>query len=170
MSVSVRTLDRLRAVVGASGYLDQPADVAPFTTDHRRLYQGSTPLVVRPDSTAQVAEILRICNDAHVGVVPFGGNTSYCGGTAPNEDGSQIVLSMARMRRIRTLDPMNYAMIAEAGCLLAEVQVAAASVERLFPMSLGSEGSCQLGGNLSTNAGGTAVLRYGMMRDLVLGP
>ena len=116
-----------------------------------------------------MAEILKACNEAHVGVVPIGGNTSYCGGATPSEDGSQIALSMARMRRVRAVDPHNYTMIAEAGCVLADVQAAAAAADRLFPLSLGSEGSCQLGGNLSTNAGGTAVLRYGMMRDLVLG-
>jgi FAD/FMN-containing dehydrogenase len=169
MSPAPELLAQLRAIVGAQGYLDQPADIEPFTTDHRKLYRGSTPLVLRPENSAQVSEILRACNDARVGVVPVGGNTSYCGGAAPSEDGSQIVLSMSRMRRIRSLDPMNFALIAEAGCVLAEVQAAAASVDRLFPMRLGSEGSCQLGGNLSTNAGGTSVLRYGMMRDLVLG-
>jgi len=169
MSIPAGVLERLRAIVGPSGYLDQPADIEPFTTDHRRLYRGATPMVLRPDSVAQVVDILRVCNDAGVGVVPVGGNTSYCGGTAPSEDGSQIVLAMARLRRVRSLDPLNYTMIAEAGCVLADVQAAAASVDRLFPMSLGSEGSCQLGGILSTNAGGTAVLRYGMMRDLVLG-
>jgi FAD/FMN-containing dehydrogenase len=162
-------LDRLRAIVGGPGFLDQPIDVEPYTTDHRRLYKGATPLVLRPDSTDQVSAILRACNEARVGVVPVGGNTSYCGGTAPSEDGSQIVLSLARMRRIRSVDALNFALIAEAGCVLAEIQAAAAAADRLFPMSLGSEGSCQLGGALSTNAGGTAVLRYGMMRDLVLG-
>jgi FAD/FMN-containing dehydrogenase len=166
---SAEILDRLRSIVGPQGYLDQPSDVAPYTTDHRRLYRGATPLVLRPDSTQQVAEILKICNEARIGVVPVGGNTGYCGGTAPSEDGSQIVLSMARMRRIRAVDPHNYTMIVEAGCVLAEVQAAAEAADRLFPLSLGSEGSCQIGGNLSTNAGGTAVLRYGMMRDLVLG-
>jgi FAD/FMN-containing dehydrogenase len=160
---------RLRAIVGPNGYLDQPIDLEPFITDHRRLYRGATSLVLRPDTTAQVAAIMRTCNEAGVGVVPVGGNTSYVGGATPDADGSQIVLSLARMRRIRSIDPHNYTITAEAGCVLAEVQAAAASVDRLFPMSLGSEGSCQLGGNLSTNAGGTAVLRYGMMRDLVLG-
>ncbi|HEX2494934.1 MAG TPA: FAD-binding oxidoreductase [Steroidobacter sp.] len=169
MKPSTEVLERLRAVVGPSGYFDQPQDIEPFTTDHRKLYRGSTPLVLRPDSTGQVSEILRVCNEARIGVVPVGGNTSYCGGTAPSEDGSQIVLSMARMRRIRRVDAMNFTLIAEAGCVLADVQAAAASFDLLFPMSLGSEGSCQLGGNLSTNAGGTAVLRYGMMRELVLG-
>src|SRR5215510_5966746 len=169
MSLSTSLLADLRRVVGPQGYLDQAVDIEPFLVDHRKLYRGATPLVLRPDSTEQVSNIMRLCNEARVGVVPVGGNTSYCGGATPSSDGSQIVLSLARMRRIRTLDPANYTMIAEAGCVLAEIQAAAASVDRLFPMSLGSEGSCQLGGNLSTNAGGTAVLRYGMMRDLVLG-
>jgi D-lactate dehydrogenase (cytochrome) len=169
MSIPAATLDRLRAIVGPHGYLDQPNDVEPFLVDHRKLYRGATALVLRPDSTEQVAAITKLCNEARIGVVPVGGNTSYCGGATPSSDGSQIVLSLARLRRIRTLDTANYTMIAEAGCVLAEIQAAAASVDRLFPMSLGSEGSCQLGGNLSTNAGGTAVLRYGMMRDLVLG-
>ncbi len=162
-------LDRLRSIVGPQGFLDQPFDIAPFTVDHRKLYRGATPLVLRPDSTAQVAAILSACHEARVGVVPVGGNTGYCGGATPSEDGTQIVLSMARMRRVRAVDPHNFTMVAEAGCVLADVQAAAAAADRLFPLSLGSEGSCQLGGNLSTNAGGTAVLRYGMMRDLVLG-
>jgi FAD/FMN-containing dehydrogenase len=162
-------LNQLREIVGPHGFLDQPFDVEPFTVDHRKLYRGKTSLVVRPESTAQVAALLKACNDAQVGVVPVGGNTGYCGGATPSEDGSQIVLSMARMRRVRAVDPHNFTMIAEAGCVLADVQAAAAAANRLFPLSLGSEGSCQLGGNLSTNAGGTAVLRYGMMRDLVLG-
>jgi FAD/FMN-containing dehydrogenase len=169
MSPSNALLADLRRVVGPQGYLDAAADVEPYLVDHRKLYRGATPLVLRPDSTEQVSAIMRLCNEARVGVVPVGGNTGYCGGATPSEDGAQIVLSLARMRRVRSVDPLNYTMIAEAGCVLAEVQAAAASVDRLFPMSLGSEGSCQLGGNLSTNAGGTAVLRYGMMRDLVLG-
>ncbi|WP_129781662.1 FAD-binding oxidoreductase [Peristeroidobacter soli] len=169
MSITHSLLADLRRIVGPQGYLDQATDIEPFLVDHRKLYRGATPLVLRPDSTGQVSAIMRMCNEARVGVVPVGGNTSYCGGATPSEDGSQIVLSLARMRRIRSVDPLNYTMIAEAGCVLAEVQAAAAAVDRLFPMSLGSEGSCQLGGNLSTNAGGTAVLRYGMMRDLILG-
>ena len=169
MSIANATLDRLRALVGPHGYLDRPADLEPFLVDHRKLYRGATPLVLRPDSTEQVAAIMKLCNEARIGVVPVGGNTSYCGGATPSADGSQVVLSLGRMRRIRAVDLANFAMIAEAGCVLAEIQAAAASVDRLFPMSLGSEGSCQLGGNLSTNAGGTAVLRYGMMRDLILG-
>lgn len=168
-SIGTEALQRLRSILGPQGFLDQPEDIAPFTTDHRNLYRGATPLVLRPESTAQVAAILRFCSEAGIGVVPSGGNTSYCGGATPSAEGNQIVVSMSRMRRIRSVDPLNYTMIVEAGCVLAEAQNAAASVNRLFPLSLGSEGSCQIGGNLSTNAGGTAVLRYGMMRDLVLG-
>ncbi|HEY5809264.1 MAG TPA: FAD-binding oxidoreductase [Povalibacter sp.] len=168
-SLAGDTIQRLRSIVGPQGFLDQPADVAPFTIDHRKLYRGATPLVLRPDSTEQVASILRLCNDAGIGVVPVGGNTSYCGGATPSADGTQVVVSLSRMRRVRSVDPLNYTMIVEAGCVLAEAQAAATGADRLFPLSLGSEGSCQIGGNLSTNAGGTAVLRYGMMRDLVLG-
>lgn len=163
------SLERLRAIVGPLGYLDQRGDIEPYTIDHRKLFHGATPLVLRPDSTEQVAAILRLCNDAGIGVVPVGGNTSYCGGATPSADGSQVVVSLARMRRVRAVDPLNYTMIVEAGCVLAQAQSAAAAADRLFPLSLGSEGSCQIGGNLSTNAGGTAVLRYGMMRDLILG-
>src|SRR5208337_1293946 len=117
----------------------------------------------------QVARILAICNREELAVVPYGGNTSYCGGATPDASGSELVLSMRRLKRIRQIDAANYSMIIESGCTLAEAQAAARSQERLFPLSLGSEGSAQIGGNLSTNAGGTAVLRYGMMRDLVLG-
>src|SRR5512138_2419284 len=169
MSIAPTILDALRRIVGPGGYFDQPADLEPFTIDHRKLYRGATPLVVRPSSTEQVSQILRTCNEAGDDVVPVGGNTGYCGAATPSAAGDQVVVSLSRMRNIRAVDPDNFTLIAEAGCVLAEVQNAAASVDRLFPLSLGSEGSCQLGGNLSTNAGGTAVLRYGMMRDLVLG-
>ena len=169
MSIPASILTRLRELAGPGGALDDPQLIAPYLVDHRKLYSGNTPLVLRPDSTERVAAILRLCNEQGIGVVPVGGNTSYCGGATPSADGTQIVLSLARMRRIRALDPLNYTLTAEAGCSLADVQAAAAGIERFFPLSLGSEGSCQLGGNLSTNAGGTAVLRYGMARDLCLG-
>ncbi len=162
-------LEQLKAVVGDGAWLDSPNDIAPFTTDFRGLYRGATPLVLLPREVDQVARILTLCNRHELAVVPHGGNTSYCGGATPDESGTQIVLSMRRLNRIRVLDPANYSMIVEAGCTLAEAQAAAASQGRLFPLSLGSEGTAQIGGNLSTNAGGTAVLRYGMMRDLVLG-
>jgi FAD/FMN-containing dehydrogenase len=163
------TLGELRAVVGTGAWLDSPEATAPFLSDFRRLYRGATPLVLMPHSVEEVAQILRICNREQVAVVPHGGNTSYCGGATPDESGSQIVLSLRRLKRIRQVDAANYSMVVEAGCTLAETQEAARAADRLFPLSLGSEGTAQIGGNLSTNAGGTAVLRYGMMRDLVLG-
>jgi FAD/FMN-containing dehydrogenase len=163
------TLGELQAVVGDGAWLDSPEATAPFLTDFRRLYRGATPLVLLPRTVDEVARILRICNREEVAVVPHGGNTSYCGGATPDETGSQVVLSLRRLNRIRQVDAANYSMIVEAGCTLAETQEAAREADRLFPLSLGSEGTAQIGGNLSTNAGGTAVLRYGMMRDLVLG-
>jgi FAD/FMN-containing dehydrogenase len=156
-------------ILGADGWLTQPSAVEPYLVDHRRLYRGHALGVAVPRSVEQISKLLAACNEQRVGVVPHGGNTSYCGGATPDESGSQIVLSLRRLNRIRSVDPMNYSLIAEAGCVLAEVQGKADEAERLFPLSLGSEGSCQIGGNLSTNAGGTSVLRYGMMRDLVLG-
>jgi FAD/FMN-containing dehydrogenase len=164
---SPSTLEELKAAAGA--WVDSPPDLAPYLVDFRRLYRGATPLVLLPRDVAQVSSILRICHRDEVAVVPHGGNTSYCGAATPDGSGSQIVLSMRRLNRVRTLDAANYSMIVEAGCTLAEVQSAARDADRLFPLSLGSEGTAQIGGNLSTNAGGTAVLRYGMMRDLVLG-
>jgi len=163
------TLGELKAAVGSGSWLEAPEDVAPFLSDFRRLYHGATPLVLLPRNVDQVAQILRVCNREEVAVVPHGGNTGYCGGATPDEAGSQIVLSLRRLNRIRQIDAANYSMIIEAGCTLAAAQAAAREADRLFPLSLGSEGTAQIGGNLSTNAGGTAVLRYGMMRDLVLG-
>ncbi len=122
-----------------------------------------------PRSVDEVARVLAICNRDEVAVVPHGGNTSYCGGATPDEAGSEVVISLKRRNRVREVDADNYSMIVETGCTLAEAQRVAHDAGRLFPLSLGSEGTAQIGGNLSTNAGGTAVLRYGMMRDLVLG-
>jgi FAD/FMN-containing dehydrogenase len=163
------TLGELKAVVGDRAWLDSSGDLEPFTTDFRRLYRGAAALVLLPRRVEEVAQILTICNRDEVAVVPYGGNTGYCGAATPDESGSQIVLSMRRLNRVRQVDAANYSMIIEAGCTLSEAQAAAAAQGRLFPLSLGSEGTAQIGGNLSTNAGGTAVLRYGMMRDLVLG-
>ena len=166
---SSATLAELKAAVGPGNFLDSREDVAPYLTDFRRLYQGSTPLVLRPRSVEDVSRILALCNRDEVAVVPHGGNTSYCGGATPDESGTQIVVSMQRLNRVRHIDAANYSMIVEVGCTLAGAQTAARDANRFFPLSLGSEGTAQIGGNLSTNAGGTAVLRYGMMRDLVLG-
>jgi len=162
-------LEALRRALGPGGWLESPADVEPYLVDFRRLYRGATPLVARPASVEQVAAVLHLCQAHRIPIVPHGGNTSYCGGATPREDGAELVLSLARLNRIRAIDPDGYSITVDAGCTLQAVQEAARAANRLFPLSLGAEGTAQIGGNLSTNAGGTAVLRYGMMRDLVLG-
>jgi FAD/FMN-containing dehydrogenase len=156
-------------ILGSDGVLADAADIAPYLIDHRKLYQGRALAVILPRTVEQISRVLRFCNEHRIGVVPHGGNTGYCGGATPDETGNEIVVSMRRLNRIRSVDPLNYSLVAEAGCILAEVQRAADEAGRFFPLSLGSEGTCQIGGNLSTNAGGLSVLRYGMMRDLVLG-
>src|SRR5882757_1009446 len=156
-------------ILGPDGVLTDATDIEPYLTDHRHLYRGRALTVALPRTVDQISRLLAYCNDNRIGVVPHAGNTSYCGGATPDESGQQIVLSLKRLNKVRNVDPLNYSLVAEAGCILADVQRAADDVDRLFPLSLGSEGTCQIGGNLSTNAGGTSVLRYGMMRDLVLG-
>jgi FAD/FMN-containing dehydrogenase len=160
---------RLREILGADGVLTAAADCAPFLVDHLGRCHGRAVAVAQPRSAAEVSQLLALCDREGIGVVPHGGNTSYCGGAIPDESGRQLVLSLRRLNRIRSLDADNYSLTAEAGCVLAQVQQAAAAAQRFFPLSIGSQGSCQIGGNLSTNAGGVHVLRYGMMRDLVLG-
>ena len=162
-------LERLKDALGPGGYLDDPTDTESYAVDARELYHGSTPIVLRPATTREVAAVVRICADAGIPITPQGGNTGYCGGGTPDETGEQVVLSLSRMNRIRQVDALNYTLTAEAGCVLTTIQYAAEEADRLFPLSLGAEGSCQIGGNLSTNAGGVAVLRYGNTRDLVLG-
>jgi FAD/FMN-containing dehydrogenase len=167
--VKPETLAALKAAAGDGGWLDSSGDLSAYTIDFRRLYRGATPLVLLPRTVEQVSRIMSICHRDEVGVVPHGGNTGYCGGATPDESDSQIVLAMKRLNRVRHIDAANDSMILEAGCTLAEAHAAAESQDRMFPLTLGSQGTAQIGGNLSTNAGGTAVLRYGMMRDLVLG-
>ncbi|MBM3347009.1 MAG: FAD-binding oxidoreductase [Betaproteobacteria bacterium] len=168
-SARAALLARLRDIVGVGALLTGDAAVAPHATDWRGRYHGRPLAVVKPATTAEVAAVLALCNDAGMGVVPQGGNTGLVGGATADASGAQLVLNLSRMNRIRVIDAANNTLTAEAGCVLEAVQAAAASADRLFPLSLASEGSCELGGNLSTNAGGTAVLRYGNARDLVLG-
>ena len=125
--------------------------------------------MVQPASTDEVSRVVRACRAAGTAIVPQGGNTGLCGGAIPDETGQQILLSLSRMNSIRDISPVDYSLVAEAGCVLADLQAAADDVDRLFALSLAAEGSCQIGGNLSTNAGGTNVLRYGTARDQVLG-
>ena len=160
-------LDRLKAAAGPGGFLVEEHDLAPYLTDWRGLYRGRSPLVLRPAATEQVAEIVRLCAEAGVGIVPQGGNTGLVGGSVPDESGTQILVSLSRMNRIRGIEPEDFTMTVDAGCVLQTVQEAAERADRLFPLSLGAQGRCQIGGLVSTNAGGTAVLRYGTMRELV---
>jgi FAD/FMN-containing dehydrogenase len=168
-NVGATVVERLKNVVGSEHVLTRAADMAPYVVDHRGRYHGVASAVVQPRSTAEVAAIVRLCNDANVPLVPQGGNTGMCGGATPDARGDAIVLSLGRMRTIRDIDRANATITVEAGVTLRAVQDAARAGGLLFPLSLASEGSCTIGGNLSTNAGGTAVLRYGNARELVLG-
>src|SRR5262249_16982179 len=168
-SVPAALIADIKTVVGPKGWRDDAESLAPHLIDWRRQFRGATPLLVLPASTAETAEIVRLCAAARVPIVPQGGNTGLCGGATPSPDGGEILLGLARMKRIRSVDAANYTIAVEAGCTLKQVQDAASDADRLFPLSLAAEGSCQIGGNLATNAGGIAVLRYGNARDLVLG-
>jgi FAD/FMN-containing dehydrogenase len=165
----VSLVDDLTSALGPGAVLTEPDDVAAYCTDWRGAGSGRPLCVVRPGSTAEVSTAVRLCHEAGTPVVPHGGGTGLSGGALPDDSGSQVVLSLARLRAVRGVDAAGDTLTVEAGVVLADVQAAAASVDRLFPLSLASEGSCTIGGNLATNAGGTAVLRYGMARDLVLG-
>lgn len=159
---------QLQSLIGAGNVLTG-AEMAPHLVDWRGRYRGNARCVVRPGDTGEVAAVVRTCAEAGVPMVPQGGNTSLCGGATPDAEGTAVVISLSRLNRIRGIDPENNTLTAEAGCVLAAIQDAAADAGRLFPLSLASEGSAQLGGNLSTNAGGVQVLRYGNTRDLTLG-
>ena len=159
---------QLHAIVGDRGMVD-PAEAKPFETDWRDNYHGRAAAVVRPASTEEVSRVVKLLGALRVPIVPQGGNTSLCGASVPDASGTQVVVSLARMNRVRAVDPENNTMTVEAGCVLANLQAEAQKHDRLFPLSLGAQGSCQIGGNLSTNAGGTGVLRYGNTRELVMG-
>ena len=160
---------RARALLGPAGIIEDPAEMAPYLRDWRKRYVGAAGLVARPASTAELSAIVALAAEARVPVVPQGGNTGLCGGATPDPGGGAMLVSLARMNRVRTLDAANGTILVEAGVTLAAVQAAAEGADRLFPLSLAAEGTATIGGNLSTNAGGVAVLRYGNARDLVLG-
>jgi len=160
---------QLAKAVGAAQVLTEPADIAPFLIDWRGRYRGAAQCVVRPGNTAEVAAVVKACFDAGVPMVPQGGNTSLCGAATPDAEGRAVVLSLSRLNRIVAVDRKNNTISVEAGCTLAAVQEAARLADRLFPLALASQGTCQIGGNLSTNAGGVQVLRYGNTRELTLG-
>ncbi|MCS3502120.1 FAD/FMN-containing dehydrogenase [Bradyrhizobium japonicum] len=159
----------LAAIVGDKHVIASGADQEPYVVDWRGRYRGRAVAVVKPGSTAEVASVVRYCADRRLAIVPQGGNTGMCGAATPDDHAGNVVIRLDRMRAVRDVSPLANTITVEAGCILAEVQNAARDVDRYFPLSLGAEGSCQIGGNISTNAGGTAVLRYGPTRDLVLG-
>ena len=166
---SPETLARLAAIVGDRHVLTSEADMAGHMVEYRGLYRGRAAAVVKPGSTEEVAAVMRLASAEGLRVVPQGGNTGLVGGQIPRETGEEIVVSLVRMNRIREVDPLSDTMTVEAGVTLMAAQQAAEGADRLFPLSLASEGSCTIGGNLGTNAGGTAVLAYGNARELVLG-
>jgi FAD/FMN-containing dehydrogenase len=162
-------LEQVDSIVGPRGWSSDPELVSGHLFERWGTAAGRSPLLLRPASTAEVAEVLKLCHASSIPVVPQGGNTGLVGAGVPDGSGRMAILSLARLNRIRDLDPLNDTITVEAGCVLEAVQEAAAGVNRLFPLALGAQGSCQIGGNLAANAGGVNVLRYGMARALVLG-
>ena len=162
-------LQRFSAIVGDANVLRDTADIVSRLVENRGLYKGASPLVLKPVSTEEVSQILALATETRTPIVPQTGNTGLVGGQTPSSSGRELIVSLERMNRIRDVDAVANVIVADGGAILADVQKAAEEVQRLFPLSLGSEGTCRIGGNLSTNAGGTAVLAYGNMRQLCLG-
>jgi FAD/FMN-containing dehydrogenase len=162
-------IDDLKNIVGADGWTTDANELEPHLREWRELVFGETSIMVSPATTGEVADVVGACAAADTAVVPQGGNTGLCGGAIPDQTGEQVLLNLSRLNRIRTIEPTDFSMTVEAGCVLADVQSQAEAVDRFFPLSLSAEGSCQIGGNLATNAGGINVVRYGTTRDLVLG-
>ncbi|MBT3358757.1 MAG: FAD-binding oxidoreductase [Rhodospirillales bacterium] len=166
MNTQDTAIKAIRELVGPAGWIDDDDGKEPYLKESRGLFRGDCTAVVRPASTAETAEVVRLCGQAGIPITPQGGNTGHVGGGVPS---GGIILCTGRMNRIRDIDALNHTMTVEAGCILANLQEAAAEADCLFPLSMASEGSCQIGGNLSSNAGGIAVLRYGNTRELVMG-
>jgi len=162
-------IERLQEIVGSGGWTSDPQELQPHLTEWRGVYEGRALIMVKPRTTDEVVAIVRACADYNTAIVPQGGNTSMCGGAVPDASGEQVILNLSRMNRVLDVDAGNFSMTVQAGCLLATAQEAARAAGRYFPLSLGAEGSCQIGGNIATNAGGINVGRYGTARALVLG-
>src|SRR5690349_9764917 len=165
--LSKELIAKFRAIVGEKYAVTDPADIAPYTTEERDLFRGRSPLVLRPGSTAEVAAICKLASEHRIALVPQGGNTGLVGGQTPHN--GEVVMSLRRLDKIRDIDPASNTMTCEAGVILQVAQEKASEADRLFPLSLGAEGSCTIGGNLSTNAGGTSALAYGVAREMALG-
>ncbi len=162
-------LEKLKTIVGPGGWTCEPKELEPHLTEWRDALRGRTLIMVSPSTADEVSRVVSACASERVGVVPQGGNTGLCGGAIPDETGEQVLLSTARLNRVRSINPQDYSMVVEAGCILSTVQDMAREHDRYFPLSLAAEGSCQIGGNISTNAGGINVIRYGTARRQVLG-
>lgn len=169
MKPPAQAMERLRRIVGPKGWSTKADEVAPYLEDWRRLHHGETAIVLKPATTDEVRRIVTCAAEYGIALVPQGGNTGLVGGGIPDTSGDQVLVSLTRLCGVRAIDPLNYTITVNAGMALAEVQDEAAKVDRLFPLSIGSEGTAQIGGVISTNAGGVSVLKYGSMRDLVLG-
>ena len=165
--LSSELIARFRAIVGDKYAMTEPADVAPYVTEERGLFRGHSPLILRPGSTAEVSAICKLATSERIALVPQGGNTGLVGGQTPHA--GEVVVSTRRLDKIRDIDPASNTMTCESGVVLQVAQQKATEVDRLFPLSLGAEGSCTIGGNLSTNAGGTAALAFGVAREMALG-
>jgi FAD/FMN-containing dehydrogenase len=162
-------IEQFSTALGKQYVLTEDVDKAPYLTDWRKRYTGKALAVLLPKTTDEVAKLVKLCAANHIAIVPQGGHTGFCGGATPDDSGKQVILNLKRMNQIREIDAANQTITLEAGCILQTVQEKAAAQDFLFPLSLGAEGSCMIGGNLATNAGGTNVLRYGNTRDLCLG-
>lgn len=164
------TINReLSAIVGAKNIIESPDADDEHLIDHRNYFKGKTPAIIFPQSTDQVSRIVKVCAQNNLSVVPQGGNTGYGGGATPDTSGQQVLICLSKLNQIVEIDTINFTMTVEAGAILATIQKAAESQNMFFPLSIGAEGSCQIGGNISTNAGGLCVLKYGNTRDLILG-
>lgn len=161
--------DELKSIVGESGWTTDANELEPHLTEWRDRWTGKTLLMVSPQTTEEVAAVVAACHRSATAIVPQGGNTGLCGGAIPDASGEQVLLSLSRMNKIRSVSPDDHSIVVDAGCTLSAIQDAAAEADRFFPLSLAAEGSCQIGGNLSTNAGGINVLRYGTARSQALG-
>ena len=169
MKSQILNLQILKNTLGPKGWIEDKGVIEPYLIEERGLFRGESSLLLKPQNIEEVSNILKLCNEHNIKVVPQGGRTGLCGGTIPSENGQEIMLSLERMNNIKELNEENFTITVEAGCILNNIQNIADEKNFLFPLSLASEGSCTIGGNLSTNAGGINVLRYGMARDLVLG-